>query len=105
MAGPLSDDFAEVPETHTDSEDYQAFLEDYSHLTSPAGHEGDVLQGTVLSVSEKEVIVDIGRKIEGLVPASQFPLTDGKPAVKAGESIEVMIDRSGQQVEGYILLS
>ncbi len=30
---------------------------------------------------------------------------DGKPAVKAGETIEVMIDRSGNQVEGYILLS
>jgi small subunit ribosomal protein S1 len=105
MVGPPSDDFAELPETHSDSEDYQAFLEDYSHLTSPAAHEGDVLQGTVLSVSEKEVIVDIGRKIEGLVPASQFPQVEGKPAVKAGESIEVMIDRSGQQVEGYILLS
>jgi small subunit ribosomal protein S1 len=105
MVGPSSDEFVEVPESHTDSEDYQAFLEDYSHLTSPSAQEGDVLQGTVLSVSDKEVIVDIGRKIEGLVPASQFPQANGKPAVHAGETIEVMIDRSGQQVEGYILLS
>ena len=40
----------------------------------PVFGEGEILHGHVLSVSDKEVIVDIGRKIEGLVPASQFPL-------------------------------
>jgi small subunit ribosomal protein S1 len=104
MAGSKSEEFLEVPESGTDSEDYQAFLDDYSH-PSPPSHEGEVLQGQVLSVSEKEVIVDIGRKIEGLVPASQFPLKEGKPAVEPGDSIDVMIDRNGPQVEGYILLS
>src|SRR5271170_1054888 len=104
MAGSKSEEFLEVPESGTDSEDYQAFLDDYSH-PSPPSHEGEVLQGQVLSVSDKEVIVDIGRKIEGLVPASQFPLHEGKPAVEAGDSIDVIIDRNGPQVEGYILLS
>jgi small subunit ribosomal protein S1 len=104
MAGSKSEEFLAVPESGTDSEDYQAFLADYSHPSQPS-HEGEVLHGQVLSVSEKEVIVDIGRKIEGLVPASQFPLQEGKPAVEPGDSIEVMIDRSGPQVEGYILLS
>src|SRR5580658_8757096 len=104
MAGSKSEEFLVVPESGTDSEDYQAFLADYSH-PSPPSHEGEVLHGQVLSVSDKEVIVDIGRKIEGLVPASQFPQHEGKPAVEAGDSIDVMIDRSGPQVEGYILLS
>ena len=104
MAGSKSEEFLEVPASGTDSEDYQAFLDDYSHL-SPPTHEGEILHGQVLSVSDKEVIVDIGRKIEGLVPATQFPQRDGKPAVEPGDPIEVMIDRSGQQVEGYILLS
>ena len=48
---------------------------------------------------------DIGRKTEGLVPATQFQLVDSKPNVNPGDTIEVMIDRSGNQVEGYILLS
>jgi small subunit ribosomal protein S1 len=87
----------------TDSEDYQAFLDDYSNQF--ASNEPEVLHGHVLSVSEKEVIVDIGRKTEGLVPASQFPLLEGKPAVQAGDVVEVMIDRSGAHPEGYILLS
>jgi len=37
------------------------------------------------------VIVDIGRKIEGLVPASQFPQTNGLPAVSPGDTVEVML--------------
>src|SRR5438105_10422494 len=97
-----SEKYIELPES-SDSEDYQAFLDDYSsQFTS---HEGQILHGHVLSVSDKEVIVDIGRKSEGLVPASQFPLVEGKPAVKPGDVIEVMFDRTGEQVEGYILLS
>ncbi len=101
MAGP-SDDSVELAGT-TDSADYQAFLDDYSsHFITK---DREILLGHVLSVSDKEVIVDIGRKIEGLVPASQFPLVDSKPAVKPGDIIEVMFDRSGEPVEGYILLS
>ena len=56
-----SDEFVELPGT-ADNADYQAFLDDYS---SQFTHEGELLQGHVLNVSDKEVIVDIGRKIEG----------------------------------------
>ena len=87
-----------------DSADYQAFLDDYSNQYATPNRE--VVQGHVLSVSAKEVIVDIGRKIEGLVPAHQFTLVDGVPSVKVGDTIEVMFDRGGgPPVEGYILLS
>jgi small subunit ribosomal protein S1 len=101
MAGS-SDEYVEFAGT-ADNADYQAFLDDYSsHFPSS---DREVLHGRVLSVSDKEVIVDIGRKTEGLVPAVQFPFIEGRPAVKTGDAIEVMIDRSGEQVEGYILLS
>jgi len=101
MTGP-TENVVDAP-ANVDSADYQAFLDDYSSQFAPG--EGEVLFGHVLSVSDKEVIVDIGRKTEGLVPASQFQMLDGKPAVRPGETIEVMIDRSGNQIEGYILLS
>jgi len=101
MAGS-SDEYVEAPGLEN-AEDYQAFLDDYNiHVTQ---REGEVLHGRVLSVSDKEVIVDIGRKTEGLIPAVQFQLVDGKPNVKTGDTIEVMFDRTGSQVEGYILLS
>ncbi len=101
MAGP-SNEYVELSGTD-DSADYQVFLDNYSSQFT--AHRGEILHGRVLSVSDKEVIVDIGRKIEGLVPASQFPFVEGKPAVKPGDVIEVMFDRTGQPVEGYILLS
>ena len=88
---------------NVDSEDYQAFLDDYSNQF--ASNEGELLHGHVLSVSEKEVIVDIGRKTEGLIPASQFPLSEGRPIVKPGDVIDVLIDRTGPHPEGYTLLS
>jgi small subunit ribosomal protein S1 len=101
MAGSF-DEHVETPGT-AESSDYQAFLDDYSSQFSSG--EGETYHGHVLSVTDKEVIVDIGRKTEGLVPASQFPIVEGIPAVKPGDVIEVMIDRTGQPVEGYILLS
>jgi small subunit ribosomal protein S1 len=101
MAGS-SDEYVELAGA-ADNAAYQAFLDDYSRYFPATNRE--ILHGRVLSVSSKEVIVDIGRKTEGLVPASQFPFVDEKPAVKPGDVIEVMFDRSGEPVEGYILLS
>jgi small subunit ribosomal protein S1 len=84
-------------------EDYGQLIDDYSHFAPPA--EGEVLQGTVLSVTDKDVIVDFGYKSEGLVPKEQFLLPDGSVHVHAGDVIDVMVDRQGVQPEGYILLS
>ncbi|MBV9679292.1 MAG: hypothetical protein JO185_23345, partial [Acidobacteriaceae bacterium] len=53
MAAP-SDDI-DVRET-ADTEDYQAFLDDYSNQFAPT--DGEVLHGHVLNVSDREVIVD-----------------------------------------------
>jgi len=90
------------PELLGGEEDYEHLLEDYSHFAPPA--EGEVLQGTVLKVTDKEVIVDFGYKSEGLVPIEQFQGPSGEVRVKAGDPIDVMIDH-GERVEGYVLLS
>lgn len=95
MAGSF-DEQIETPETAENS-DYQAFLDDYSSQFASGG--GETYRGHVLSVTDQEVIVDIGRKIEGLVPASQFPVENGVPAVKRGDVIEVMVDRTGPSVK------
>jgi small subunit ribosomal protein S1 len=92
----------ETPMSNGD-EDYGQLIDDYSHFAPPA--EGEVLQGTVLSVTDKDVIVDFGYKSEGLVPKEQFVLPDGSTHVRAGDIIDVMVDRQGIQPEGYILLS
>ena len=85
-----------------DPEDYEHLLEDYSHFVPPA--ENEILQGRVLKVTAKEVIVDFAYKSEGLVPIEQFLSPAGEVRVKAGDTIDVMVDH-GEHVEGYVLLS
>jgi small subunit ribosomal protein S1 len=83
--------------------DYEQLLDDYSHFAPPA--EGEVIQGRVLKVTDQEVIVDFGSKSEGLVPVEQLRGPDGKIAVQAGDAIDVMVDRGGAEIDGYVLLS
>ncbi len=83
--------------------DYEHLIEDYSHLAPPM--EGELLQGTVVKITPKEVIVDFGYKLEGIVPIEQVTVADGSVTVHPGDSIDVMVDRHGPQPEGYVLLS
>jgi len=83
--------------------DYAQLLDDYSHFAPPA--EGEIYKGTVLSVTDKEVIVDFGYKSEGLVPIEQVRGPDGAVHLKPGDVIDVMMDRSAERPEGYTLLS
>ena len=92
----------ETPAPAEDS-DYEHLIEDYSHLAPPS--EGELLQGRVVKVTPKEVIVDFGYKIEGLVPIEEVTLPDGSVTVQPEDIIDVVIDRHKPQPEGYILLS
>ncbi len=83
-------------------EGYEHLLEDYSQFAPPAADE--VVQGTVLGITAKDVIIDFGYKSEGIVPIDQFQSPTGEVTVKRGDVVDVMIDRS-EQVEGYVLLS
>ncbi|MBC7928036.1 MAG: 30S ribosomal protein S1 [Bryobacteraceae bacterium] len=83
--------------------DYAQLLDDYTHFAPPS--EGEVYKGTILSVTDKEAIVDFGYKSEGLVPLEQLRAADGTVIVRPGDVIDVMIDRSAERPEGYVLLS
>ncbi|HZT31452.1 MAG TPA: 30S ribosomal protein S1 [Bryobacteraceae bacterium] len=85
-----------------DSESYEYLLDDYTHFAPPA--EGEVLQGTILKITAKDVIVDFGFKSEGLVPIEQFVAPDGSLTIQPGDVVDVMIDH-GEPQEGYVLLS
>ena len=85
------------------AEDYERLIDDFGHFASPM--ENEVLQGRVLKITPNEVIVDFNYKSEGLVPIAQFTSPSGEVRVKEGDLIDVMIDRAGERVEGYVLLS
>ena len=78
------------PPLQNNSEDYENLLDDYSHFAPPA--EDEVLEGTVLKITAKEVIVDFGYKSEGVVPIEQFTDPAAKFTVQPGDVVDVMID-------------
>jgi len=62
---------------------------------------GEIVKGTVIEVRPKEVLVDIGYKSEGVIPANEF--IDIK-AVKIGDEVDVLIEKLEDR-EGMVVLS
>jgi len=65
---------------------------------------GDVVNGLVVEVQSDFVLVDINYKSEGLVPINEFRIIDGVRQVKAGDRVEVLIDRIENE-NGMVALS
>ena len=60
---------------------------------------GETVEGTVTEINKREVIVNIGYKSEGVIPASEFRYN---PELKVGDKVEVYVesveDKGGQLV-------
>ncbi len=63
--------------------------------------EGRVMKGRVISVSSKEIIVDIGYKSEGFVPIDEF---DAANLPSAGDLIDVLLEQAEDE-HGRVILS
>ena len=57
--------------------------------------EGDIVKGTIVQVTKDYAVVDIGYKSEGQVPIQEFGLLEGKPNVKVGDAVEVLLEQHG----------
>ena len=66
--------------------------------------EGEVIKGTVLQVSDAEVIVDVGYKSEGVISLSEFLDESGEAAVHPGDTVDVLLERTEDR-DGHIVLS
>ena len=63
--------------------------------------EGEVVKATVVSISARDVILNIGFKSDGLVSASEFR---DLPDLKAGDEVEVYIEEQ-ENTQGQLVLS
>ncbi len=63
--------------------------------------EHQVVEGTVISVDKKEVIVNIGYKSDGIIPASEFRYN---PDLKIGDTVEVYVENQ-EDKKGQLVLS
>ena len=62
---------------------------------------GEVIEGTVISVGKREVVVNIGYKSDGIIPVGEFRYN---PELAIGEKVEVYVE-SGEDKKGQLLLS
>lgn len=97
------EDRLQDPQATNAEDEYAQLLDEYSHFAPPG--EGELIEGHVLSITDKEVIVDIGSKNEGLIPIEQVRNPDGSIPFAPGDSIQVASDRSSHWPQGYVLLS
>ena len=68
-------------------------------LNKVADHQ--VVDGKVISVDKKEVVVNIGYKSDGIIPASEFRYN---PDLKIGDIVEVYVE-SAEDKKGQLILS
>lgn len=64
-------------------------------------NENEIVKGTVTSVGEKEVVLNIGFKSEGIIPVSEFRDLEG---LKPGDEVEVFVEDI-EDAEGQLVLS
>ena len=63
--------------------------------------ENEVVEGVVTAISKREVIVNIGYKSEGVIPAPEFRYN---PDLKVGDKVEVFVE-TAEDKKGQLVLS
>ena len=64
-------------------------------------NENEVVEGTVININKREVIVNIGYKSDGIIPLSEFRYN---PDLKIGDTVEVYIENQ-EDKKGQLILS
>jgi small subunit ribosomal protein S1 len=65
--------------------------------------EGTIIEGRVVAVSKDKVVVDIGYKSEGIIPADQF-VPEDLQGLKPGDRLQVYIEER-EDADGNLVLS
>lgn len=97
---PIEDfDWEAFEKGETQSEQSHEELEKTYDKSLGSFRDHEVTEGTVISISKREVVVNIGAKSDGIIPFNEFRYN---PDLKVGDRVEVYVesqeDRKGQLV-------
>ncbi len=70
--------------------DFGAILEQFEQEQT-IFHPGELVEGTVVGVSDRGILIDFGYKSEGIAPVEEFTGEDGNLTVSVGDSVEVVL--------------
>jgi len=83
--------------------DFEQMLSDYQKTI----HNGEVVDGTVISVKDDEIVLNIGYKADGIIPRNEYPCAatqDLREIVTEGQSLQAKVLKVNDG-EGQVLLS
>ncbi|MEI7718147.1 MAG: S1 RNA-binding domain-containing protein, partial [Mycobacterium sp.] len=85
------------------SEDFLAAID----KTIKYFNDGDIVEGTIVKVDRDEVLLDIGYKTEGVIPARELSIkhdVDPSEVVSVGDEVEALV-LTKEDKEGRLILS
>jgi len=100
-AAPADPEAAAAAEEAAGSEEMSKLMEQYGEPQETAS-QNEIIEVKVVAYTEQGVVVDLGQKTEGLIPAVEFSESD-IPRPEPNATIEVQ--RTGETKEGYIIVS
>ena len=100
--GTAATEASQTSEAAETAETMDQHLDQFS-TPPPVASEGEIFDGRVLAITDAGVVVDVGGKFEGLVPAQEFLESGG--AITFGEGQTIEVERLHEQKDGYVLLS
>src|SRR5712675_291073 len=100
-AAPVDAEAAAAAEEAAGSEEMSKLMEQYGEPAEGAS-QNEIIEVKVVAYTEQGVVVDLGQKTEGLIPAVEFSETE-IPRPEPNATIEVQ--RTGEHEEGYLIVS
>src|SRR5712675_1484465 len=100
-AVPVDAEAAAAAEEAAGSEEMSKLMEQYGEPAEGAS-QNEIIEVKVVAYTEQGVVVDLGQKTEGLIPAVEFSETE-IPRPEPNATIEVQ--RTGEHKEGYLIVS
>ncbi|CAM2009442.1 30S ribosomal protein S1 [Acanthopleuribacter pedis] len=84
-------------EAAEEGKSFEELLEEYDQFREY--RPGEIVTGTVVNIGEQDVVVDIGARVEGTVPSTEFQDEEGNLKTKEGERIKVMVLRFNPEAQ------
>ncbi|MGC9398211.1 MAG: 30S ribosomal protein S1 [Anaerolineae bacterium] len=87
----------------TEQEDFAALLEDSFERVQP--RRGEVLEATILSIGDNDMLVDLDGKRDGVIPPKDLDLVDEAylTDLKVGDTVPVLVMKESTRHEGVVV--
>lgn len=82
-----------TPESNTEFKEFESFAELFEQSIKEEKREGTVVKGKIITITESDIIIDVGLKSEGRISTKEFTDAEGSVIVSVGDSVDVFIEK------------